>query len=95
MTQPSDRYVNLLKVSITVLLFALAKVKPLVTQNKVEKGKITDTFGRCQTAMKDWLANSDVIGGSFFGGALYRSYIYGTIKSTKASLELKVLYIYL
>ena len=61
----SDDYVNLLKMSITVLLFALAKLTPFVTQSK---SKITETYGKCESALMAWIANISVIGGLFFGG---------------------------
>ena len=61
----SNDYVNLLKMSITVLLIALAKLRPFVTQSK---SKITETYGKCESALMTWIANISVIGGSFFGG---------------------------
>ena len=54
--------------SLTVLLFSLAKVKPYVTQMKVEEKKISDTFGICQLHLRQWVIKEDIIGGSFFGG---------------------------
>lgn len=60
---------DLLKMSLTVLLFSLAKVKPYVTQKKVEERKITDTLGICQQHLQQWVIKEDIIGGSFFGGS--------------------------
>ena len=54
-------YLNVLKMSITVLLFALTKVKPL------ERNGI---FQRCEQTLKDWVAKTEVIGGSGFGASL-------------------------
>ena len=80
----SNDYVNLLKMSITVLLIALAKLTPFVTQSK---SKIIETYGKCESALMAWIANTSVIGGSFFGGLV--SY-WGRPGLEYASSELKV-----
>lgn len=61
-------YIDVLKMIISVLLFALTKVKVYVTQRKVGEEKITNALGKCGAALKDWVINVNVIGGSSFGG---------------------------
>ena len=55
-------YMKVLTSSLTVLLFSLSKVKPLVNQEKVH------VFPRIQGSLQDWIVNPNVIGGSVFGG---------------------------
>lgn len=61
-------FIDVLKMTVSVLLFALAKVKVYVAQRKVGEEKITNALGMCQVALKDWVINGNVIGGSIFGG---------------------------
>ena len=65
LTNAYSPYIDVLKMSITVLLFTLSKVKQIGT---LEEGHISDTLGKCEQALKDWVVKADVIGGSFFGG---------------------------
>ena len=62
---------------ITVLLFCLAKSKPLISQLMLDSN---GAFGRCEQSLNDWIVNKAVIGGSNFGG------------SKKGEEELKVIY---
>ena len=68
LTKSYDHYVNVLIMSVSVVLFSLAKVKPLVAQRRLEEGEISEVFARCEQILKDWVVKSDVIGGSNFGG---------------------------
>ena len=61
-------FIDVLKMALSVLLFSLAKVKVYVAQRKVEEERITNALGMCQAALKDWVINVNVIGGSIFGG---------------------------
>ena len=60
--------VEILKLSISVLLCSLCRVEDLVSEKKVEADVITTAFGRCQSALQEWVKHAQVIGGSFFGG---------------------------
>ena len=72
LTRTADYVIDVLKASIALLLFALEKVNPFVTQNRLEKRKITDIFKNCEQALREWVAKPEVIGASFFGGSLSR-----------------------
>ena len=63
-----QQYVQLLKMSITILLFSLANMKQLLVQQKVEESKISETLAHCKKLLKEWIVQREVIGGSFFGG---------------------------
>ena len=82
----SDDYINLLKTSITVLVSALAKLAPFVTQNK---SKITETYGKCELALMTWVAKRSIIGGSIFGGSVNEQGKPG-LKHASSELEVYV-----
>ena len=65
LTNIYNHYIDVLKMSITVLLFTLSNAKQIGT---LEEGRILDTLGKCEQALKEWVVKGDVIGGSFFGG---------------------------
>ena len=52
-----SHFIDVLKMSLTVFLFCMAKVRPLVAQRKLEEDKITEAFGRCEQMMKDWIVH--------------------------------------
>lgn len=62
-TVTSEHHLHVLKSSIRCLLFALSKAQSILNENIV-----TEAFGMCELTLRDWVANSGVIGGSFFGG---------------------------
>ena len=62
-----DPFIDVLKMTLTVLLFALAKVEVFVSQRKVGEKKITDALGMCQAALKNWVEKV-IRGTSFKGG---------------------------
>ena len=55
--------------SLTVVLYSVAKVKPLVAQGKFEENQITDSFARCEQMLRAWVVKHSVIGGSSFGAS--------------------------
>ena len=61
--------INVLKISLTVILFCLAKIMPLVAQRKYEEHQITEYFKKCEQTLKDWVVKPAVIGGSSFGSS--------------------------
>lgn len=80
----SEHHLHVLKLSIRCLLFALSKAQSIVNENIV-----TEAFGMCELTLRDWVANSVVIGGSFFGGSV-SSWLFHTKKLQYALDELKV-----
>lgn len=59
--------VHIIKLSISVLLYALSKMETLVEQNTMNENEVTRVFGMCQVALLDWVKRRSVIGGSYFG----------------------------
>ena len=58
------RYVKVLKMSISVVLFTLVKLN----QRQVAKDKVSEAFRLCEQSLREWIVLGDVVGGSFFGG---------------------------
>ena len=69
LTTTLDYYLDVLKTSISLLLAALshAQVQNLLTS-------VTDVFGMCEGILWQWVTDSNVIGGSFFGGSIVTRY---------------------
>ena len=65
-----QHHLEVLKASVSVLLYTLCKIDILVDQNVLESGEITDAFGMCQVDLRDWVKQNGVIGGAFFGGRI-------------------------
>lgn len=70
LTERGDHHLEVLKMSVSVLLYSLCKLNNLVDQNKLESRVIIDAFGMCEVALQDWVKQPNVIGGSFFGGRI-------------------------
>ena len=62
-TIKSEHHLHVLSSSIRCLLFALYKAQRIMEETVVKQ-----TFGMCEVTLREWVANSKVIGGSFFGG---------------------------
>ena len=60
LTSKNDSFVNLLRGIITVLLLSLSKLSS-------NDAIISDTFEKCEVALKKWIVHENVIGGSVFG----------------------------
>ena len=75
-----DFQLDVLKWSITILLYSLCHVEDLIAnQEVVEVEVIGQAFQWCQLSLKSWIESTNVIGGSVFGG-----------KSGRNSTEFKV-----
>lgn len=70
--------INIIKLSISVLLYAASKVETLLAQNMMEK-----VFEICEIALQDWVGR--VIGGNYFG---YK--VQNKMRMLYGSTELKV-----
>ena len=78
-----DRHLDVIKVSITVLLYGLSKLKPPAREDK-----FIDVFSECEKALKDVAVK--VIGGSFFGGTIQKSQLITATKELEVGpLSLK------
>ena len=90
LTGKMDFQVEILKLSISVLLRSLCQVQNLISKKEVEADVITAAFGRCQSALQEWVKHPNVIGGSMFGGRVdqYQN------RLLHGSAELKVYYNY-
>ena len=64
--------VDVLKASISLILFAIAELKALLPSNKTyQKDEIiAKRFGNLKDSLWHWIVCSNVIGGSVFGGTL-------------------------
>ena len=89
LTGKLDYQVEILKLSISVLLCSLCQVEDLVSEKKLSADVITTTFGICQFVLQEWVKQSNVIGGSFFGGQVERH----QNKLLHSSAEFKVYYL--
>ncbi|CAI8017474.1 hypothetical protein GBAR_LOCUS10602 [Geodia barretti] len=64
-----DFQLDVLKWSITILLYSLCHVEDLIAnQEVVEVEVIGQAFQWCQLSLKSWIESTNVIGGSVFGG---------------------------
>jgi hypothetical protein len=64
-----DFQLDVLKLSITVLLYSLCHVEDLIANQEVVEVKVIgEAFQWCQLSLKRWIESTNVIGGSVFGG---------------------------
>lgn len=77
-----NNHIDIIKLSISLLLYTLSKMETLIAQNM-----INDTLGMCEVALLDWVKHGDVIGGRFFG---YK--VENKMRLLYGSVELKVSY---
>lgn len=84
----SDFQIDILKSSITLLLYALCKMEILVAQKVLDGSEVDKVFKMCEIALQDWIKRRGVVGGSFFG---YRA--QGGMKLLYGLTELKVCFI--
>ena len=68
LTSKVDHHLDILKMSITTLLYALCHLKYLACEMKTNITMITDVFQKCQLVLQTWVQDVNVIGGYFFGG---------------------------
>ena len=61
--------VEVLKASISLILFAVAQLKMLCPINEKDE-VIKDTFATLKKVLWEWIVGREVIGGSVFGGYL-------------------------
>ena len=76
----TDNQVDVIKSSITLLLYAICKMEVLVAQKKLDEAEVEKAFAMSGKALQDWVKRRGVIGegGSSFG--------------YKAQCKLKMLY---
>jgi len=72
--RPYDYYVDVLKDSISLMLFSIAQLNSVCpSEERSERDDIVKAaFDGLQTTVGRWIADSDVIGGSLFGGRIMR-----------------------
>jgi len=72
--RPHDYYVDVLKDSISLVLFSIAQLNSVCpSEERSERDDIVKAaFDGLQTTVGRWIADSDVIGGSLFGGRIMR-----------------------
>ena len=80
-----QHYVEVLKASLSLILFAVAHLKICPNEEKDEISK--EAFARLKGILWDWIVDRKVIGGSVFGGSLPSHYFSG---GWKAKEELEV-----
>ena len=69
----TPHYVDVLKASISLILFAVAQLKTLCPSDENTKG----AFASLKGTLWNWIVNREVIGGSVFGGNLPACYSSG------------------
>ena len=82
--RPLNHYVDVLKDSISLILFSIAHLNP-VCPSEERSGIAKTAFNMLQTTLWKWITDPDVIGGSLFGGR-----IIPYTKLDKAEEEFKV-----
>ena len=84
MNSTRKNYVEMLKASISLVLFAAAQLLTVYSKaNEQQEAteKVRTVLHRLQDMLWKWITNSKVIGGSIFGGS---------VKSWKAKEEIEV-----
>lgn len=84
----TPHYVDVLKASISLILFAVAQLKTLCPNEEADK-IIKEAFARMKGTLGEWVVDREVIGGSFFGGYVPARYYSGNWKP-KEELEVTV-----
>ena len=80
--------VEVLKASISLILFAVAQLKVLCPTNEKDE-VIEGTFANLKNVLLEWIGNHEVIGGPVFGGYLPT---YTSLAAWKPKEELEVLH---
>lgn len=78
-----DYYVDLLKDSISLMLFSIAQLNSISPPDEKDD-TIQRTFDGLQTTLWKWIVHPDVIGGSVFGARI--------LTNSKREEELKVIF---
>ena len=60
-------HIDVMKVAVTLLLYALCKVESPVARGEQDQTEIATVLGMCEVCLKDWIKRDDVIGGNYFG----------------------------
>ena len=81
----SPHYVEVLKASISLILFAVAQLKIYPSDEKEEI--VEESLARLKGILWEWIVEREVIGGFMFGGSLPSHYFSG---GWKAKEELEV-----
>ena len=83
----TDNQVDVIKLSITLLLYAICKMEILVGQKKLHEAEIDKAFTTCGKALQEWVKRRGVIGG---GGSSFGYKTQGKMEMLYGSTELKV-----
>ena len=84
---PHDYYVDLLKDSISLVLFSIAQLNCVFPFGGRSDITVKAAFDGLQTTLRKWIADPDVTGGSAFGGQIT---FYAKLDKQKAEQEFKV-----
>ena len=84
----TPHYVDVLKASISLILFAVAQLKTLCPNEEADK-IFKEAFAHLKGTLWEWVVDREVIGGSFFGGYVPTRYYSGSWKP-KEELEVTV-----
>ena len=84
--------VDVLKASISLILYAVAQLKVLYPDDGYQKDEmITRAFSSLKGTLSDWIVDRAVVGGSVFGGALPTTRYYSASWNSKLHDELEVI----
>ena len=83
----TPHYVEVLKTSISLILFAVAQLSRCSSDEKDEI--IKEAFAHLKGTLREWIVDRKVIGGSVFGGSLPTYYFSGKWKA-KEELEVMI-----
>ena len=83
----TDHQVDVIKSSITLLLYAICKLEILVAQKKLDEAEVEKAFTTCGKALQEWVERRGVIGG---GGSSFGYKTESQMKMLYGSTELKV-----
>ena len=84
----TDNQVDVIKSSITLLLYAICKMEILVAQKKLDEAVVEKAFTTCGKALQEWVKRRGVMGVQ--GGSSFGYKTQGKMKMLYGSTELKV-----
>ena len=83
-----DQQVDIIKSSITLLLYAVCKMELLVAQKNLDVSEVKEVFAACEKALLGWVRHPGVVGAN--GGSCFGYRAQDRMKLLYGSTELKV-----
>ena len=84
----NDHQVDVIKSSITLLLYAVCQMELLVAQKKLDETEVKEVFVACEKALLGWVRRPGVVGPN--GGGYFGYKAHGRMHLLYGSTELEV-----